>query len=416
MDFKNLNWRRIIAILIFAAAIVLIGWLLYLAFFAPGRTTNNNNGLPANGQLPNVNGAVNRPTGANVNRLIGLPLTNQGGGPPSDVANGGLTVAPVVVDTATLDASLAGNGVDLNYYDSINGKFFKLDRTGAKTLLTDAVFKGVEDVVWSPNKDQAVLSFKDDSKIVYDFNKKRQTTLPKELEDFSWSPDSSQVAAKFIGPTEGDNWLAVVNADGTAAKTIEPLGSNAGRVSVDWSPDGQIVATYQQSLDGERTEIVPLGLTGENFKSIETEGRGFTGQWDPTGQRLLYSVHSASTAYNPYLYVVNASGDSLGTGNQSLGLATWADKCAFAASGVDLYCAVPIGLERGSGLYPEMAASSIYEFYQVDLITGSQKLIALPTDSTGMSAYPVDQVFLSATQDQLFFTDQAGKIHSLKLR
>src|SRR3990167_9433626 len=130
------NWRRIVAIVIFALAAVLIGWLLYLAFFAPSRITNNNNGRLANGQLPNVNGAINRPVEANINRLVGLPLTNQGGGPPSDVAQGGLTVAPVVVDTATLDASLAGNGVDLNYYDRINGKFLKLDRTGAKTLLT----------------------------------------------------------------------------------------------------------------------------------------------------------------------------------------------------------------------------------------------------------------------------------------
>ena len=410
------NWRRIVAIVIFALAAVLIGWLLYLAFFAPSRITNNNNGRLANGQLPNVNGAINRPVEANINRLVGLPLTNQGGGPPSDVAQGGLTVAPVVVDTATLDASLAGNGVDLNYYDRINGKFLKLDRTGAKTLLTDAVFKGVEAVDWSPAKDKAVLSFKDDSKIVYDFNKKRQTTLPKELEDFSWSPDSSQVAAKFIGPTPDDNWLAVVNADGSSAKTIEPLGRNADKVSVDWSPGGQIVATYQQALEGERVAVVPLGLAGENFKSIETAGRGFQGLWDPTGQRLLYSVHSASTAYNPSLYVVNANGDSLGTGNLSLGLPTWADKCAFAASGLDLYCAVPVGLERGSGLYPELAASSVYQFYQVDLATGSQKLIALPTDTTGLSAYPVDKVFLSATQDQLFFTDQDGKIHSLKLR
>ncbi len=410
------NMRRIIAIVIFAAAALLIGWLLYLAFFAPSRTANNNNGLPANGQLPNVNGAVNRSAQANVNRLVGLPLTNQGGGPPSVVANGGLTVAPVIVDAATLDASLAGNGVDLNYYDRLNGKFFRLDRSGTKTLLTDAVFKGVEDIVWSPDKDQAVLSFKDESKIIYDFRQKRQTTLPKELEDFSWSPDASQLAAKFIGPNEGDNWLAVVNSDGSAAKTIEPLGDKASQVSVDWSPGGQIVATYQQALDGERTEIVPLGIAGENYKTIETAGRGFQGQWDPTGQQLLYSVHSASTSYNPNLYIVNASGDSLGAGNLSLGLATWADKCAFASTGNDLYCAVPLGLERGSGLYPELAANTIYEFYRVDLTTGNKTLLALPTDSSGLSAYPVDKVFLAATQDQLFFTDQDGKIHSLKLR
>ncbi|MFH0853767.1 MAG: hypothetical protein V1853_05185 [bacterium] len=415
--FESIPWRKIIYIAAFLIAVFIIGLLLYMAFIAPAPTEDENSNELSNGQLPNVNGDINRTVDTNANTGQAVQLTNISLPAPTDVANGGKTIAPAVVDTQSKFLSLAGNGVDMQYYDPLTGKFYKLDRTGAqRTIMTDQIFKGVEDVTWAPNKDVAVLGFQDGANITYDFRTKKQATLPTELEEFSFSPDSTKLAAKFIGPTPGDNWLAIINSDGSEAQVIEPLGEKASQVTVNWSPNSQIVATYQQSINAERQEIIPLGLQGENFKSIETNGRGFEGMYDQSGARLLYSVYNSATSYNPELYIVQSQGNSLGRNNQHLGVNTWPDKCSFGSNTNTVYCAVPIGLPRGSGLYPELSDSLPYEFYQIDIASGSKQLLAQPTDTSGTAQYSVDKVFLSAQGDQLYFSDGQGLIRTIKLK
>ncbi len=416
MTISSIPWRRILPFILFFFGAALLGFLLYIAFFASSSpSAPNDNGSLSNGQLPNVNGNVNRGVSGNSN-TSGLPIPGSSDA-PSSVANGGKTIVKPLIDTSTSFVTLAGNGSDLIFYDPVSGKFYQTNESGTeKRALNDQVFKGVTDVSWSTGREKAVLTFADGSNVVYDFLQKKQVTLPSELEEFSFSPDSSKLAAKFIGPSQNDNWLAVINADGTQAQTIEPLGSKANQVKVNWSPDGQILATYQESLDGERQQVVPLGMNGENFKTIETEGRGFVGQWDRTGVRMLYSVYSSSTAYNPELYVVQASGDSIGDSNLRLGVRTWADRCAFGASGSSVYCAVPIGLSQGAGLYPELADTLPFEFVKIDLATGSQARIAFPTDASGTAQYAVRSVRVSGTEDLLYFTDADGRIRTLQLR
>jgi hypothetical protein len=413
---NTIPWRRILPILAFLLIALVLGFLLYLAFFASGpATSTNDNGSLSNGQLPSVNGNVNRPISGNSN-TTGLPVPGTTE-TPSAVANGGKTIAKTLIDTTTAFTTLAGNGTDLLFYDPVSGKFYQTNRNGTeKRILNDQVFKGVENVAWSTGRDKAVLTFADGSNIIYDFLQKKQVSLPSELQEFSFSPDSTKLAAKYIGPSEGDNWLAVINSDGTQARSIEPLGNKEDQVIVNWSPNGQILATYQQSIGSERQQVVPLGQNDENFKTIETDGRGFIGQWDRTGVKMLYSVHSSATSYNPDLYIVQADGDSIGQNNVRLGVRTWADRCAFSASGTNIYCAVPLGLSQGAGLYPEIADNLPYEFMKIDLATGSQSTVAFPTDASGAAQYSVRQVRLSAAEDSLYFTDADGHIRTLQLR
>lgn len=410
---NNLPWRRILTVLIFVLLVLLIAFLLYWAFFGPENQPVGNNAI-SNGQLPNINGGVNRPVG-NKNTSAGLPITNESTA-PSPTANGGPTIVNPLVNTPTKYSTLSGNGVDLIYYDPVTGKFYQIDRNGMeRRVLSDQVFKGLTNVAWSSSRQLAVLTFLDGRSIVYDFLNKQQVSLPSELEEFSFSPDSTKIAAKYIGPVANDNWLAVVSSDGTSATQIEALGDKVSQVQVNWSPNSQIVATYQESIDGDRQAIVPLGAKNENFKAIETNGRGFVGQYDRTGTRMLYSVYNSTSSYNPELHIVEANGDSIGRNNINLSISTWADKCAFGASGKEVYCAVPIGLSPGSGLYPELANEVPFEFMKIDVTTGLQQRLAQPTDADGIEQYSVGSVYLAGTEDVLYFTDPEGKVNTIKL-
>ncbi|MBU1148621.1 hypothetical protein KKI23_00870, partial [Patescibacteria group bacterium] len=71
---------------------------------------------------------------------------------------------------------------------------------------------------------------------------------------------------------------------------------------------------------------------------------------------------------------------------------------------------------RGSGLYPELADALPYEFYQIDIASGTRQLLAQPTDSSGTAQYSVNKVFLSAQGDMLYFSDSQGLIRTIKLQ
>jgi Tol biopolymer transport system component len=284
--------------------------------------------------------------------------------------------------------------------------------------MTSDAFPEAEDIAWAPSKDKAIISFPYDSKILYDFTQRKQYSLPKETAEFSFSPNSDKIAFKYKGENRDDRWLAVSNPDGSEAAIIEPLGDKDNFVSVNWSPNDQVIATYQQSADANNSDIIFLGQHDENFKSASVAGRDFRGVWSPTGQKMVYSVYNAESNYSPKLWVMDAMGDNIGEHNTSLEIATWADKCTFSSSNSsNIYCAVPKYLEAGSGLYPELADSVPDDFYMINTTTGAKTLLAVPISSSGYNNFNAQDVYLSANEDYLYFTDKnTGKVIQIRLK
>lgn len=415
----NPTIRRALIIAGFVA--VTVGWftVIYLVFFRPGpplALTNNTNGL-VNGLPVPGNGNVNRvvPVG-NVNALPNINGTAVG---PSAIARGGATTVAEITATASSGLTTLTDQSGLQYYDQATGQFFKLSADGSqKTILTSDTYPGVQTVAWSPNGKQAILAFPDDSKVLYDFQTKKQTTLPKELHDFSFSPQSDQIVSKYLDPTNTDNqWLVISKPDGSQSLTVEQLGANAGSVTTGWSPNNQIVATYQKSTNSDQSDIFFLGNQGQNLPSVTVQGRGLVPTWSPDGRRFLYSTYSSMTDDNPHLYIMNGQPDQLGAGLLDLGLDTRADKCTFSQNGYSIYCAVPYYLNPGSGPQPSLSSTIPDNIYKIDLLTNTSSLIARPVDQHQTQRFSATSMQLSPSEDVLFFTDtRTGTIQSIRLR
>ncbi|MDD5555036.1 MAG: hypothetical protein PHU57_05485, partial [Patescibacteria group bacterium] len=209
----------------------------------------------------------------------------------------------------------------------------------------------------------------------------------------------------------GNRWLAITNEDGSKTTAIEAIGEKDETVYPSWSPNNQVIAMYTEGADFDRQEVFFVGLNQENFKSTIVEGRGFQPQWSPKGDQLLYSVYSSGNDLKPMLWLVGAQGDSIGAGRKSLGLETWANKCAFA-SDTDLYCAVPRDLETGAGLFPELAENTPDRLYQIDIATGLKKLVAIPDGDYNMS-----DLIISEDGSELYFTDKTTqRINKINLK
>lgn len=400
------RYKKFFLIIGFIALVLVLAYFIWQTFFSKPKVAAPN-GPQATGTIrgfPSISsGGAN--TAINNGGTGGLPNGNTPGeqtaaSGASPVALGGVTQTKPLVNSPTLNPTLNSNG-GIQYYNPNDGHFYTVNNNGQITQLSNKTFPGVQQVVWAPNKNQAVLEYPDNSKILYNFQTQKQVTLPSDWQDFSFSPSSQKLVSKSIGLDAENNWLVVSNADGSQAKALENIGTNQATVYPSWSPNNQIVAMYTQGLDFNRQNLYFVGQNHENFKSTIIEGRGLETQWSTKGNQLLYSVYSSNTNLNPELWIVGAQGNNISNNRTDIGLATWANKCTFA-SNTEVYCAVPENLPRGAGMFPELANQTKDNLYQINLTNGSKKLIAIPNGS-----YNISQVMVSGKN--LYFTDQTTK-------
>ncbi len=415
-----MTWRRILTIVIFVVVTIGLGYLLYFVFFRPTPPP----APPAPPEvvappvaLPRAPAGPPQPIEVLVPpaRLLRPSLVPPAQLPPevSSVAKGASTWVGTLVDRETSFAVLFPNGKDIAYYDKAEGKFYRVDQNGNKTVLSDKVFRNVETVAWAPDTNKAILEFPDGANVLFDFISQKQITLPQHWKDFSFSPDSTQIAGKSLGIDPNNRWLFISNPDGSGVQLVEPLGYNEAKVNVSWSPNHQVIATSEtgEAMGFDRKQILLIGKNRENLPGLIVEGLGFRGKWSKTGDRLLYSVYNSASDYKPVLWIVDAQGDSIGANRRSLAVNTWADKCAFADN-TTVYCAVPQSMERGAGFQPGLFGGVPDSFYKIDLTTGLKSLVATPYGS-----FTAKNIMVSADGKYLNFTNlQTGKIERIQLK
>ncbi len=406
--------RKILVGLLLLAMVGGLGFALYYVFFRPTAPP------PV---AVNANGNANAPTGgltqagSSSNLPYVPPPVGEGTGgltPASPVAKGGPTFSPTLVDAPTLGEKLAADGKTIRYYDKATGKFMTVDGNGKIIALSDEVFPDVSKVTWSGDGTKVVMEFPDGSKLVYDFTAKKQATIPQSWTDFSFSPSSNQIAALQVSESDASRYLVTSNADGTGVRAVEPLGDNADKVTVAWSPTNDVLAVSATGDAGNGfgvKNMLFIGKNGENFPSTEVDGMNFTPLWSPDGAYMLYSAAGSSDDFKPRLYAITGSGDNRGGGRRAINLYTTADQCTFSDNRT-AYCSVPDSMPDGAGMSPEVLSNIPDSIYKVNVVTGAVTLIGRPDTDTAIAS-------LSVSQDgtTLFFTDQAsGNIKKMMLK
>jgi sugar lactone lactonase YvrE len=413
---ENSKLKRVLILAGFIILILAIGYAIYYLFFKPAKQPTYpyyrppTAGLP--GQLPgvaneNVNRQISEEAAAKLPSIERVPK----GAAISDKARGGFTKVFKKLQTGLFPRVSKDGG--LVYFDSAQGRFYKINPDGTVTLLSNQKFFSVSGVTWSNDANKAVLEYPDGSNIVYDFKNNKQYTLPKEMETFDFSGNDQLLGAQVITDNTDTNWLVTSNSDGSNLQFVERIGDQAKNVDVNFSPNNQVVALFRENVSANNQQVLFIGQHHENFKSLITNGRGFEGQWTPDGSKLLYSVYQADNDFKPTLFVSNASGDNIGGSNMSLGLQTWVNKCAVSAGNQFAYCAVPQNLPLGSGWYPQLADNLPDTFYKIDLLSGLVSLLAEPVGSQPF--YSASGIFLSPDEKILYFQDRSGSVYSIGL-
>ena len=405
----NPRYKRIALIVGFILVVLLMAWFLYSVFFAPTPSPTTvvlpEKRLP--GGLPTIGeGTGERPVAVDPETGLPVATTDLPYVRTEDVS---AVEVDLVVDHQVMSVSKNNSGA-LVYYNKDDGKFYSYALGDIKPL-SDKSFYNVEAIAWSPRGDRAILEYPDGYNIFYDFTRKKQISLPKEMKDFSFDRSGEKIAAKVISDFPDNNWIVTTNFDGSGVLFVEHLGEKEKDVQIDWSPAGEIIATYREGIDFERQEVYPIGQSGGNIKSLTTDGRGFESQWSPQGDFSLYSVYNTSSGYRPTLYLADMGGDWTGSYKINIGLNTWSDKCAFADNSQKIYCAVPEELPELAGIFRELADDIEDVFYEINLVTGSKRIIAAPNDvsATGLQ--------ISSDNSTLYFVNNmSGNLEEIDIR
>ena len=409
----SIKIKKILVVILFMASVFGIATALYFMFFRPAPPPATV--LDTDITIPSGAG------GALPSTQTGAPTTFEPTGVPAalteaeEIARGGVTQVTELTTSRVEEIVASASGSTLQYYDPSDGRFYAIDENGNVARLSDKQFLNAEEIDWNKDSDKAIIEFPDGSNVVYDFNSESQVTLPKHWEEFEFSPTQNEIAAKSIALDPNNRWLILSSDDGTKTEAIQPLGENADKVQVSWSPNDQVVAfsdTAQPITGGlDRKMIIPIGKNKENFKGLIVEGLGFDSKWSPNGKQLLYSVAGSYSEYKPLLWIVDATSNTMGENRKSLGLNTWVEKCTFANQST-IYCAVPKTINPNVGLLPSLAKNVPDSLYKIDLSTGQTSLVAIPvTEKT------ITNLTVSADESNLYFTNaKNGRLDLIKLK
>lgn len=405
----RLDIKKLLLIILFVALIAGAGYAIYFFFFrgvTPPAVPEEGVIIPG-AELPEAAPGVPPEAAPEAAAPPALPTA-------SPVAIGGVTqVNTLTPITAPQDITLSGDGQSLQYYDADTGIFSRVLADGTVQNLSNEVFYNVENATWDNDANSAILEYPDGSNILYDFETKRQVTLPKHWEDFDFSPQGDQIVAKSIGIDPDNRWLLVSDRDGSNAQAIEPLGDNADKVDIKWSPNNQVIATSRtgQPLGINQQQVLLVGKHGENFPGLTVEGWGFDYEWSTSGDRMVYNVYNTKSNYNPTLWVVDASGNNIGQNRKYLKVNTWAEKCTFHDNAT-LYCAVPDYLPEGAGFQPSVADGIPDTIFKIDVATGQKTTIGKPEDAS-----TIKNMYTSSDGKYLFYVDQAtGRLNKMRLK
>lgn len=328
----------------------------------------------------------------------------------SPIADGGETLITQLTSSRVLGPT-ATSGNQVRFYDPGDGRFYQSDTEGRLTQIADGVFPGADQVIFSPNSNKAILEFPDGSNLLYDLNQNRQITIPRHWQDFAFTSDSNQIAAKAIFDNNNSQ-LVAMDTDGTRARVIANMGSNADKVSVAWNANSQFVAlsrTGPAQAGLGRNAFLLINDQGEAPGSIIVDGTNFSHKWTPAGTHIVYSTSDPANRDRPSLWYVKASGQEIGNERRNLGVATWIEKCTFEDD-TFLLCAVPREIPDFEGFHPSFNRS-IDDLYRINVTTGRRTLLANPVTNVRMNSLSV-----SPDRSELFFTDQTGRLNSIRLR
>ncbi|MCA9364934.1 MAG: hypothetical protein KC736_03515 [Candidatus Moranbacteria bacterium] len=379
------NLRRIFIISSVIASVFLVFFLIYLFAFRSDTS-------------PSVSDSSSDQSVSDVDVLDGeeeTPFSHQAGS------------IRVLTSVPVLSAVFRSDTENILYY-SVDGRVTEIDSSGSiVNVVSDGAVPDIVGALWSPDATKAItrLSSDDGDRLfVYDHNTQSSTPLRKGIDFALWSYDGSRILYKYYDSETKERSLNVSFPDGSDWKKIADLSYRL--VSVQQIPRSSLVSFWNYPNGFEETKMSVVGISGGDASDVFTSRFGADYLWSPDGLSALVSSIVSRGDERLSLGVINENGGQY----RDLGAPTLASKCVWSSNSIYVYCAFPSSVPAGSVMpndYLSKKFDSRDTFWKIHVATGKkERVVALDEFS---DAYDAVNLFLSSSEDALFFTNRSDQ-------
>lgn len=340
-----------------------------------------------------------------------------------NVAGDDSLVLRKIIDADVKGPTLSTDENSVLFFNVASNQFFSAGTDGSNPQpFNDTQFVNVEDVKFSPNKTQAILSFPNaNSKVLqkyfYDLEKDLAIKLNENIDSFAFSPEGSKIFYKYSDALNDINTFNIANANGTDWRSIKDF--SVANAILDWPTEDKL-AFHLTPSSFRQGAYYTFDLDGENVISILPKAYGVDGVWSKDGSRLLASTASERTI-NLSLTATDLDGsERINIPNSK----TFVQKCVWMNDSVSVICAVPSEIDRKFYLPDDYLAGNFSTddtFFRYNTKTGERIELRLHNAASGDEVPELPQIdaynlFLSSDELVLYFQNKADDNSLYRLR
>lgn len=310
-------------------------------------------------------------------------------------------------------ATLGENGRTVKYYTRPNGYVWEsaFDGSGLKKISSTNLATLIK-ALWSPDKEKVIGIFSENNQVkkyLYSYVTNQAAPLSEDIGYAAWSPDSKKIVYQYNSSTSGQSNISIANPDGSNWQNI--FKTRLDDLVVEWPTKNKISFASRPSALAQGF-LYAIDPVSNDFNRILSEIYGLAVKWSPTADKILFSTASEQRR-PPRLMLTDEKGEK----TKDLKLAGLADKCVWSRDGRTIFCGLPQQISANA-LWPDDYYKGRVvvndDFYKINLETDEKTKIAGSSDQAG---YDSQELFLSAKEDYLFFTNRKdGLLYSLRLQ
>jgi hypothetical protein len=320
-----------------------------------------------------------------------------------------------LTDEAVLAPTLNGDSSAIKYYSPKDQGFYEISFDGKiRTLILQKELLGLADIIWSPDKNQAIFKIKPTPAtwnfVLFNFSSQKETVLGDNIDNIFWQ-NNTKIIYQYFDPNKKERTLNISDTDGSNWKKVADLNftpvfsagiPQSGLISFWNNPDAYTESILRSaSLISGENKIIFQGKFGADFL------------WGPDGSHLLASHSVERAGKKIQLAITNNNGGEY----KNLEIPTLTVKCTWSKDNKTVYYALPASIPENS-ILPNDYFSNKFQtadtFWKVNVLTGEKnRLIDLEKISAKIDS---TNLFLSPDESLLFFTNRIdGKLYQINL-
>jgi hypothetical protein len=320
--------------------------------------------------------------------------------------------------TAISSQSVIGSIFDkktetITYYSGKDGTVWLVNADGSnEKQIEKTILPGLKNVLWSSNS-KVLTTFEKNGQLSfyeYDYGTRKGIALKSGLDSVVWDNLGAKIFYKYYDSATQKRSLNAANPDGSEWQKLADIAYR--NISIAAVPLTSLVSFWNYPDALQETQLQTIGTAGGQAQTILKSRFGADYLWSPDGTRALVSSLSSLGGKMVSLGTVTLGGEY-----HDLNVPTLVSKCTWSSDGKTIYYALPGGIPD-SAVMPNDYQNNKFKtedtFWKMDMATGQKDRLIEAGSISGK--YDSSDLFLSATQDALYFVNKIdGKLYRLAL-